>query len=149
MAELARIENKLANLRPQWCETRAYCTAYNIILSLVVKNIRSFYSDGSNFGVFMTPWCFGTVILEKVENYRDRLSKGQVTDESLPEDTYYVTRYMDEIYRKSLLDLFDFPEEAFKMRWQYSELLKRYSRVLQNITGSLQSVLLSVKSYGV
>lgn len=149
MTELARIDNKLDNLGPQWSETRAYCTAYKIILNLVVKNIRSFYSDSSNFGVFMTPWCFGTVILEKVETFQDRLSKGQVTDDSLPEDTYYVTRYIDEIYRKVLLDLFDFPDEAFKMRWQYSELLKRYSRVLQNITSSLQSVLLSVKSYGV
>lgn len=149
MMELARIENKLNSLGPQWSETRAFCTGYRIILNLVIKNIRSFYTDGSNFGVFMTPWCFGTVLLEKVETYRDRLGKGQVNNNNLPEDTYYVTRYIDEIYKKSLLDLFDFPEEAFKMRWQYSELLKRYSRVLHNITGSLNSVLMMVKSYGI
>jgi hypothetical protein len=140
---------KIASLDKTWNESRAYYTAYRIILQAVAKNIRSFYTDGSNFGVVMTPWCFGTVMLEKIETYRERLAKGQVPDETLPENTYYVVRYLDEIYKKTLLDLFDFPEEAFKMRWQYSELLKRYSKVLQNITGSLQSVLLMVKSYGV
>jgi len=149
MGELQRVEQKMSNFGPEWNETRAYYTAYKVILQLVAKNIRSFYTDGSNFGVIMTPWCFGTVILEKVENYRERLGKGNVTEANLPRNTYYVTRYMDEIYKKTLLDLFDFPEEAFKMRWQYSELLKRYSRVLQNITGSLNSVLMMVKSYGI
>lgn len=149
MAELATIEKKLNSLGPEWTETTAFYTANRIILQIVAKNIRSFYTDGSNYGVIMTPWCFGTVILEKVESYRDRLSKGQVADEKLPDNHYYVVRYMDEIYRKSLLDLFEFPEEAFKMRWQYSELLKRYSKVLQNITGSLQSVMMMIKSYGI
>jgi hypothetical protein len=148
-AELDRVNVKIASLDKTWNESRAYYTAYRIILQAVAKNIRSFYTDGSNFGVVMTPWCFGTVMLEKIETYRERLAKGQVPDETLPENTYYVVRYLDEIYKKTLLDLFDFPEEAFKMRWQYSELLKRYSKVLQNITGSLQSVLLMVKSYGV
>lgn len=148
-AELDRVNVKIASLDKTWNESRAYFTAYRIILEAVAKNIRSFYTDGSNFGVIMTPWCFGTVMLEKIETYRDRLAKGQVPDETLPENAYYVIRYLDEIYKKTLLDLFDFPEEAFKMRWQYSELLKRYSKVLQNITGSLQSVLTMVKSYGV
>lgn len=147
--ELDRVNVKIASLDKTWNESRAYYTAYRIILQAVAKNIRSFYTDGSNFGVVMTPWCFGTVMLEKIETYRERLAKGQVPDETLPENAYYVVRYLDEIYKKTLLDLFDFPEEAFKMRWQYSELLKRYSKVLQNITGSLQSVLLMVKSYGV
>jgi len=149
LTELERVDVKLRNFDPGWNETRAFCTAYKIILQIVVQNIQSFYSDSSNFGVIMTPWCFGTVMLEKVETYRDRLSRGQIAGETLPENAYYVTRYMDEIYKKVLLDLFEFPEEAFKMRWQYSELLRRYSRVLQNITGSLQSVLLMVKNYGV
>jgi hypothetical protein len=147
ISELVRIEQKLNSIGPEWTESKAFLTAYRIILELVAKNIRSFYTDGSNFGVVMTPWCFGTVMLEKVENFRDRLAKGQVADINLPENTFYVTRYMDEIYKKSLLDLFDFPDDAFKMRWQYSELLKRYSKVLQNITGSLQSVLMMIKSY--
>ncbi len=149
MAELGRVEEKLRSLGKEWNESRAFYTAYLLILQLVAKNIRTFYTDGSNFGVVMTPWCFGTVVLEKVEIYRDRLAKGLVAEERVPENVYYVIRYIDEIYKKTLLELFDFPEEAFKMRWQYSELLKRYSRVLQNITGSLQSVLMLVKSYGV
>ena len=97
----------------------------------------------------MTPWCFGTVMLEKIETYRERLAKGQIPDDKLPANTYYVVRYIDEIHKRVLLDIFEFPPEAFKMRWQYSELLKRYSRTLQNITGSLQSVLMMVKSYGI
>ncbi len=149
MAELSEIEQKLNSFGPEWTETVAFYAAFRTILQIVAKSIRSFYTDGSNYGVIMTPWCFGTVILEKVEAYRDRLTKGQVTDENIPENPYYVVRYMDEIYKKTLLDLFEFPEEAFKMRWQYSELLKRYSKVLHNITGSLQSVLMLVKSYGV
>ncbi|MDD4051305.1 MAG: hypothetical protein PHR28_05325 [candidate division Zixibacteria bacterium] len=149
LGELDRVNVKIASLEATWNESRAYYAAYRVILQLAIKNIRSFYTDSSNFGVIMTPWCFGTVLLEKVETYRERLAKGQVPDENLPENTYYVIRYLDEIYKKTLLDLFDFPEEAFKMRWQYSELLKRYSKVLQNITGSLQSVLMAVKSYGV
>jgi len=98
--------------------------------------------------VVMTPWCFGTVILEKVEVYRDRLSKGEVDDPNIPEYPYYVIKYMDEIYRATLLEIFGFPEQAFQMRWQYSELLKRYSKVLTDITGSLQSVIRSVKNIG-
>ena len=149
MSELARIDERLSDYSTEWTETVAYYNASKIILELVAKNIRSFYTDGSNFGVIMTPWCFGTVILEKVEAYKDRLSKGQVADGMVPENSYYVIQYIEETYRKTLLDTFDFPEEAFKMRWQYSELLKRYSRVLHNISGSLQSVMMMVKSYGV
>jgi hypothetical protein len=104
--------------------------------------------DGSSFGVIMTPWCFGTVLLEKVEVYRERLTRGEVSQNDIPEHPYYIIKYMDEIYRKVLLDVFDFPEEAFKMRWQYSELLKRYSKVLTNITKSLNSVLMTIKNYG-
>ena len=96
----------------------------------------------------MTPWCFGTVLLEKVEIYRERLAKGEINDQEIPEFPYYVIKYIDEIHRKTLLDIFDFPEEAFKMRWQYSELLKRYSKVLTNITKSLNSVLTTIKTYG-
>lgn len=149
MAELARIEKKMSDFGKDWTETTAYYTACRTILQLVAKSIRSFYTDGSNLGVIMTPWCFGTVTLEKVETYRDRLAKGQVAEEQLPDNHFYVIRYMDEIYKKTLLDLYEFPEEAFKMRWQYSELLKRYSKVLHNITGSLQSVIMILKSYAI
>jgi hypothetical protein len=149
MTELTSLEQKLNSFGPEWTETVACLTAKLTIFQLVAKTIRSFYTDASNYGVIMTPWCFGTVMLEKVEAYRDRLTRGQVADEKLPENHYYVVRYMDEIYKKTLLDLFEFPEEAFRMRWQYSELLKRYSKALNNITGSLQSVMMMIKSYGV
>ncbi len=96
----------------------------------------------------MTPWCFGTVILEKVEIYKERLSRGELSDPNLGDFPYYVLRYIDEIYQKTLLEIFEFPEQAFAVRWQYTELLKRYSKVLSNVTASLQSILLSVKNQG-
>jgi len=145
---LKKLDEKLEITPNHMNETIAYYQAKKIILELVKKTASNFYVDGSTFGVIMTPWCFGTVILEKVEIYRERLAKGEVSQSDIPEHPYYVIKYMDEIYRKVLLDVFDFPEEAFKMRWQYSELLKRYSKVLTNITKSLNSVLMTIKNYG-
>lgn len=149
LKELARVDQELNSLDDDYLESRSFYAAYRIILELVARNVRSFYTDGSNFGVIMTPWCFGTVVLEKLESYRERMAKGQIPEDKLPQNSYYIVRYLDEIHKRVLLDLFEFPPEAFKMRWQYSELLKRYSRVLQNISGSLQSVLMMVKSYGI
>ena len=114
----------------------------------VLRTIRSFYGDGSNFGVIMSPWCFGTVTLEKVEIYRDQVARGDIDDPNIPEYPYFVLRYVNDIYKATLLELFDFPEKAFSMRWQYTELLKRYSQVLTNVTASLENVLTLVKKYG-
>jgi hypothetical protein len=146
--EIADLEAKVAATPNHCAETLSYYRARLIVTELTMKSARNFYIDGSSFGVVMTPWCFGTVVLEKIEVYRERLARGEINDQHIPEFPYYVVKYIDEIYKKSLLDLFDFPEEAFKMRWQYSELLKRYSKVLTNITQSLNSVLLTIKNYG-
>lgn len=142
------IKEKLAGSDLQEEELRSYLFARKAIIEVLLKTLYDFYTEAKNFGVVMTPWCFGTVVLEKVEAYRDRLSRGDVSDSELPDYPYYTVRYLDEIYRKVLLDLFEFPEQAFAMRWQYSELLKRYSNALSNITTSLQSVMMLVKSYG-
>jgi len=139
---------KLSNTAATHEETIAYYRAKSVILDLVLRTVRRFYCDGGNFGVVMTPWCFGTVILEKVEVYREKVSKGEIADPNIPEYPYYVIKYIEEIYKTTLLELFDFPENAFHMRWQYSELLKRYSKILTNITDSLNSVLKTVKNYG-
>ncbi len=147
-AERALLDQKIAATPPDSVETVAYYRARGVIVDLVIQTVRRFYTDGANLGVIMTPWCFGTVMLEKVEVYRDRLGKGEVQDANVPEFPYYVIRYMEEIYKTTLLELFDFPEKAFQMRWQYSELLKKYSRILSNITTSLNSVLGMVRNYG-
>jgi hypothetical protein len=148
MAERILLDNKIAATDPSQAETISYYRARGVIVDLLMKTIIRFYTDGGTFGVIMTPWCFGTVVLEKIEVYRERLSKGEVNDPNIPEYPYYVIRYIDEIYKATLLELFDFPEKAFQMRWQYSELLKRYSSILSNITSSLQSVLLQIKAHG-
>lgn len=147
-ADQESMRRKLAATNPDNAETVAFYRARLVITDVLQRAILRFYTDGSNLGVIMTPWCFGTVVLEKVEVYRDRLGKGEVDDPNVPDYPFYVIKYIDEIYRATLLDLFQFPEEAFQMRWQYSELLKRYSRILTDITGSLQSVIQSVKNIG-
>jgi hypothetical protein len=146
--KLSVIDEKLEMTPADRCETVSFYRAQKIIIEIIARTTRSFYMDNSTFGVVMTPWCFGTVLLEKVEIFRDRLAKGEVKDQDIPEHPYYVIKYIDEIHRKTLLEIFDFPEEAFNMRWQYSELLRRYSGVLANITKSLNSVLTSIKTYG-
>lgn len=145
--ELDRLRIKIDTCPATHPETLAYYRARRIIVELLFKNIRSFYSDRQNLGVIMTPWCFGTVILEKVEMYRDRLSRGEVSHQDVGEYPYDVIRYMDEIHATVLMDIFEFPPKAFSMRWQYSELIRRYSDVLSNVTTSLQNILHLVKSY--
>lgn len=147
-AERDRIRRKLLETPRSYSETISFYRAQLVIIDLLQRTIRRFYTDGSNLGVIMTPWCFGTVVLEKVEVYRDQITRGDLHDPNITDFPYYVVKYMDEIYKKTLLDLFDFPEQAFQMRWQYTELLKRYSAVLSDITVRLQSVLTSVKNLG-
>ena len=142
------LDQKIAAITTDKVQTLAFYRASGVLVDLVMRTIRRFYTDGSNLGVIMTPWCFGTVVLEKVEVYRDRLSKGEVQDPNVVEFPYDVIQYIDEIYKAALLELFDFPEKAFQMRWQYSEILKRYSTILSDITGRLQSVLATVKNFG-
>jgi hypothetical protein len=146
--ELKEVESKIAGTPGENEETLAYFRARKIIIEQILKHLYYCYSDSKNLSSIMTPWCFGTVVLEKIEIYRDRIAKGLVTDKNIPEYPFYVLQYIDEIYKKSLLEIFKFPEKALSMRWQYSELLKRYSKVLSNVTSSLQSVLTMIKSYG-
>ena len=145
--ERAKLSEKLMTTTSEFNESIAFYRAKSVIIDLLMKNIRRFYSDGANLGIVMTPWCFGTVMLEKIEVYRERISKGEVQDVNIPDYPYYVVQYIDEIYKTILLELFDFPEKAFQMRWQYSELLKKYSKILTNITTSLNSVMSTIKNY--
>lgn len=146
--EQSRLADQIATCDSRRCETLSYYRARKIIVELLLRATASFYTDRTNLGVIMTPWCFGTVLLEKVEIYRDRISRGEVQDTNVGEYPYDVVRYIDEIFKTTLLEILEFPPEAFKMRWQYSELIRRYSNVLSNITTSLQSILLTVRKYG-
>lgn len=146
--EKSRLEEQISSCDSKRSETLSYYRARKIIVELIFRTVTSFYTDKTNLGVFMTPWCFGTVILEKIEIYRDRLSRGEIQDDNIPDYPYDVVRYIDEIHKAVLLETLEFPPEAFNMRWQYTELIRRYSAVLSNITSSLQSILLTVRSYG-
>ncbi|MDH4221960.1 MAG: hypothetical protein OEV55_00305 [candidate division Zixibacteria bacterium] len=148
LEEKKELEKKILQCDSEKIECLSYYRAKKIIVDQVLRYIYSYYIDSSDLGVIMTPWCFGTVILEKIESYRDKLSRGEVNEPNISEYPYFVLKYLEEIYKKTLLDLFGFPEKAFSIRWQYSELLKRYSNILSNIRSSLQSILLMVKSYG-
>ena len=148
LKELKDLEKKISESPDTNQESLAYYRAKKIIIEQILKHLYICYSDSKNLSSIMTPWCFGTVVLEKVEIYHDKISKGHVQDKNIPEYPFYVLQYIDEIRKKVLLDLFNFPEKALSMRWQYSELLKRYSKVLSNVTSSLQSVLTMIKSQG-
>ena len=145
--ELNDLEQKIKEIHPSRIESLSYCRAKKIILEQLLKQVYKFYADGNNFGAIMSPWCFGTVVLEKIELYRDRIRKGDVQDPNIPDYPYFVFRYIEEIYKKTLLEIFEFPEKAFSVRWQYTELLKRYSKVLSNINTALQNILAMVKTY--
>jgi len=146
--EQVRLDEQINHCDSRRSETLSYYRARKIIVELVLRTIKSFYTDSTNLGVVMTPWCFGTVVLEKLEIYRDRIARGEVQDSNIGDYPYDVIRYLDEIHKTVLLEVLEFPPEAFKMRWQYTELIQRYSHVLSNITTSLQSILLTVKNYG-
>ena len=148
LKELGDVQSKLTAIPKSNEETSAYYRAKIIILEQLLKNIYQHYTDSSNTSSLMTPWCFGTIVLEKIEIYRDKISKGLVHDSNIPKYPFYVLQYIDEIYKKILLEIFEFPEKAFSMRWQYTELLKRYSKVLSDVTNSLQNVLQMIKSSG-
>ena len=148
LKEYNEIKARIASTPEEHEETLSFYRAKMIIIEQLLKNVYRYYSDSTNTSSLMTPWCFGTIVLEKIEIYRDKISKGQVNDQNIPEYPFYVLQYIDEIYKKILLDIFEFPEKAFSMRWQYTELLKRYSKVLSDVTNSLQNVLQMIKSYG-
>jgi hypothetical protein len=115
LREIKDLEKKIGGSPESNQESLAYYRARKIIIEQALKHLYLCYADSKNLSSIMTPWCFGTVVLEKIEIYRDKISK---------------------------------PEKALSMRWQYSELLKRYSKVLSNVTSSLQSVLTMIKSQG-
>jgi hypothetical protein len=145
LRELKELKKKTERCDPKCEETRAYYYARKIIVEVVLKNVYGYYGDDSTFGVIQTPWCFGTVILEKIENYKERLSRGEFPDVNLPESPYLVLRYIDEIYKNTVLDLFQLPQEAFSIKWQYTDLLKRFDGTLSNACTNLANILALIK----
>lgn len=147
LTELRSLREKIDSCDPKREEICAYYCARKIIVDVVLKNVYGYYGDDSTLGVIMSPWCFGTVVLEKVENYKERLSRGELLDVNLPECPYLVLRYIDEIYKKTLLEICELPPEAFSLKWQYAELLKHFSRVLSNIHANLANILSLVREH--
>lgn len=141
------VQKQLSDTPEDSLEAKAFYRSRKIIIEKVLATIKRFYTTDDSLGIFMSPWCFGTVVMEKVELTRDKLRNGEEVKHDVGDYPYYVVKYLEETYRKTLMDMFSFPPKAFSMRWQYSELLKRYSKTLSNITTSLQSVLLMVRSY--
>lgn len=145
LKELKSVRDKKDSCDPKREEAFAYYWARKVIIEVVLKNIYAYYGEDSNLGVIMSPWCFGTVILEKVELYKERLSRGEVPDTDLPKYPYLVFRYIDEVYKRTLLDIFELPPEAFSLKWQYAELLKNFAGVLSEIHSNLSNILSLVK----
>jgi len=148
LEERKRLEEKTDECDPQKIETLSYYRARKMIVELILSNVYSFYGDSSSFAVIMSPWCFGTVMLEKVEHHKELLAKGEFHNPEISEDLYFVLKYMDEIFKKTLLEMLDLPEEALKVKWQYTDLLKRYSRLLGGVVSTLEAILTWVKTQG-
>lgn len=148
LEEKRQLQEKMMKCDPHRLETSSYYTARKIILDLILKNLYGFYGDSSSFGVIMSPWCFGTVILEKIEQHKELIARGEVDDPKLSEDSYFVLRYIEEIYRKTLLEMLGLPPEAFKIKWQYTDVLRRYTKLLGGVASSLEAILIWVKSHG-
>ena len=147
LSELVTLREKMDRCDPRCEETSAYYCARKIIVEVVLKNVYGYYGDDSTLAVIMTPWCFGTVLLEKIENYKERLSRGELLDVNIPECPYLVLRYIDEIYKKILLELLELPMEAFSIKWQYAELLKHFAKVLSDILANLSNILSLVREH--
>ncbi len=145
LKEKEDLEKKIGECDSERLESLSYFRAKKIIVELVLKITYSFYGDSQNFAVIMSPWCLGTVILEKVETYKEIIAGGAAENPNLSENPYFVLKYLDEIYKKTLLDIFGFPQKAFKVKWQYTELLKRYSKLLSNAICGLETILLFLK----
>lgn len=147
-AEEKRIQEKMIECDPQKMESLSYYRARKILVDLILRNVYSFYGDSTSFAVIMSPWCFGTVILEKIEHYKELIAKGEVTSPEISDNPYFILKYMDEIFKKTIMEMLDLPVEALKVKWQYTDLLKRYSRLLGGIIITLETILTWVKAQG-
>lgn len=145
--DLRSLKEKMLHCDPGHDETLAYYSARKIIVELILKNAYGYYGDDSSLAVVMSPWCFGTVVLEKVINYKERLSQGEIPDANLRECPYYVLRYIDEIHKRTILDMLGLSPEAFRYKWQYTELLKSFVKVFSNVHDNLANILALVREY--
>ena len=148
LAEKKRIQEKMIECDSQKMETLSYYRARKILVDIILKNVYVFYGDSTSFAVIMSPWCFGTVILEKIEHYKELIAKGEINSPEISENPYFILKYMDEIFKKTLMEMLDLPAEAFKVKWQYTDLLKRYSKLLGGVITTLETILTWVKAQG-
>lgn len=145
--DLRSLKEKMLRCDPKCDETLAYYSARKIIVEVILKNVYGYYGDDSSLAVIMSPWCFATVVLEKVINYRERLSRGAVPDVNLRESPYHVLRYIDEVHKRTILDMLGLPPEALRYKWQYTELLKSFVKVFSNVHDNLANILALVREY--
>ncbi len=148
LAEKKRLQEKMTECDPQKMETLSFYRARKLLVDLILKNVYGFYEDSTSFAVIMSPWCFGTVILEKIENFKELIAKGEINSPEISDNPYFILKYMDEIFKKTLMEMLDLPVEALKVKWQYTDLLKRYSRLLAGIVTTLETILTWVKAHG-
>jgi hypothetical protein len=147
LEEKKELEEKIIQCDSKRTECLSYYRAKKLLVDQVLRYIYTYYGDSSDLRVIMS-LVFWHGYSGEDRNIQGEIIQNEIRDPNISEYPYFVLKYVDEIYKKTLLDLFEFPEKAFSIRWQYSELLKRYSKILSNISGALQSILFMVKSYG-
>jgi hypothetical protein len=143
--ELRDLREKMLTCERKMEETQAYYCARKIVVEVILKNVYGYYGEDSSFAVIMSPWCFGTVVLEKIINYKERLARGEIPDVNLQGSPYKILRYVDEICKGTILDMLRLPPEAFLYKWQYTELLKNFAKVFAGIYENLANILSAVR----
>jgi len=71
------VQNQLDDTPETSMEAKAYYRSRKLIMEVVLSTIKKFYTTADSLGIFMSPWCFGTVILEKVEAAKDKIRDGE------------------------------------------------------------------------
>jgi hypothetical protein len=143
--ELRDLREKMLSCEKKMQETQAYYCARKIVVEIILKNVYGYYGEDSSFTVIMSPWCFGTVLLEKIINYKERLARGEIPDVNIKESPYQILRYVDEICKRTVLDMLSLPPQALQYKWQYTELLKNFTKVFSGIYENLTNILSVVR----
>ena len=124
--ELNTVREELDEVDKPGEEKRAYLLAKQAILIILLDRIEFHYTDKTNLESIVSEWCFGTMVYEIVRDV-DALFEYNFTFEiDFGKKPALVTDKIEQICRKTLLDIFKFPDRAFDNMWQYMDLVNRF-----------------------
>ncbi len=129
MRKLNLINQKLALPFIFSKEAEMQLIARKIILDIFFNLLYMHYEEGNNLNLIMPEWCFGTLVLETVINIEVLVKDGEYEIINTPEP---VLEIVPEIGKDFLLDIFEFPEEAFMEMWHHNILDRRPTYITED-----------------